>query len=274
MYNEYFGFKEAPFNLTPNPRFMFYGRKYRDAFSSFMYGIEHRKGFIQITGEIGAGKTTLCRVALELLKGKPVHSALILNPCLSELLLLRTIAEDFGIKIKAKNKKDCFDAMNQFLLAEFNKGYNCVLIIDEAQDLDARALEQIRLLSNLETHTDKLLQIILVGQPELRDMLNQQSLTQLRQRIHVRVHLTALDRNETEEYIENRLQVASLDGQPKHLFTADALDLVYAQSQGIPRLINKMCDWALLAAYAKSFEIIDRKIMVDAIEEVEGVTLS
>src|SRR3989338_6563117 len=228
MYNEYFGLKETPFNVTPDPKFIFFSRKHMDAFSALVYGIESRKGFIQIT-------------------------------------------EDFGIPVKAQNKKDCFDALNRYLLEQFNRGYNSFLIIDEAQDLTLKALEQIRLLSNLETNTDKFLQIVLVGQPELRDTLNQPSLAQLRQRVHVRFHLTALDRQEVEEYILHRLHVAGMDERANFIFTKEAIDLIYDQSRGIPRMINKLCDWAMLGAFSKKLLTIDDKVVENVAVEAEGV---
>lgn len=272
MYENYFGLTEAPFNCTPDPRFIFYSRKHLDAFSCLLYGIESRKGFIQITGEIGAGKTTLCRAVLDKLKYTQTHTALVLNPRLSELDLLRTIAEDFGIVIKYRTKKDCFDGLNDFLLREFNKGFNTVLIIDESQNLTLQTLEQIRLLSNLETSREKLLQIVLVGQPELRNTLNDPSLAQLRQRIHIRFHLTPLDRKEVGEYIQHRLTIAGLPGET-NLFSDDALDYIYAMSQGIPRLINKLCDVSLLAAYSRNLGQVDLKVAEDAFSETEGVSV-
>lgn len=273
MYEEYFGLKEAPFNITPDPRFIFFSRKHLDAFSCLLYGIGSRKGFLQITGEIGAGKTTLCRAVLDKLKDTPTHTALILNPRLSELHLLRTIAEDFGIFLKARNKKECFDGLNRFLLEEFHKGFNTVLIIDEAQDLTPKTLEQIRLLSNLETNREKLIQIVLVGQPELRQTLDNPSLAQLRQRIVVRFHLTALDRNEVEEFILHRLRVA---GVPEGLnpFLPEAINFIYERSGGVPRLINKLCDRSLLAAYARNLRHVDYKLAEEALNESEGITVS
>ena len=270
MYQDYFGLKEAPFNCTPDPRFIFYSRKHLDAYSCLLYGIESRKGFIQITGEIGAGKTTLCRAVLNRLKQTPTHSAIILNPRLSELHLLRTIAEDFGIILKARNKKECFDGLNRFLLEEFNRGFNTVLIIDESQDLTPKTLEQIRLLSNLETNREKLIQIVLVGQPELRDTLNDPSLAQLRQRVNIRFHLTALDRRETEEYILHRLTVAgkSDDTNP---FTSEAIDFIFESSRGVPRVINKICDISLLAAYSRTLRQVDLRLAEEAFIETEGV---
>jgi len=273
MYEEYFGLRETPFNVTPDPRFIFFSRKHLDAFSCLLYGIESRKGFIQITGEIGAGKTTLCRAVLDKFKDSQTHSALILNPRLSELYLLRTIAEDFGIVLKARNKKECFDGLNRFLLEEFHKGYNTVLIIDEAQDMTTKTLEQVRLLSNLETNREKLIQIVLVGQPELRDTLDDPSLAQLRQRIAIRFHLTALDRSETEEYILHRLTVAGL-AEGLNPFFPQAIDFIYERSKGVPRVINKLCDISLLAAYAKSLRYVDEKLAEEAFSESEGVPVS
>ncbi len=274
MYQEYFGLKEAPFNCTPDPRFIFFSRKHLDAFSCLLFGIESRKGFIQITGEIGAGKTTLCRAVLDKLKLTATHTAIVLNPRLSELHLLTTIAEDFGIGLKARNKKECFDGLNRFLLEEFNKGFNTVLIIDESQDLTPKTLEQIRLLSNLETNREKLIQIVLVGQPELRDTLNDPSLAQLRQRINIRFHLTALDRRETEEYISHRLSVAGLSENGNNPFQQEAIDFIFGASHGVPRLINKLCDMSLLAAYSRNSNQIDLKLVEEAFSETEGVSVS
>lgn len=271
MYEEYFKLKEPPFNVTPDPRFIFFSRKHLDAFSSLLYGIESRKGFILITGEIGAGKTTLCRAVLDNIRGR-AHTAIVLNPCLSELLLLKTITDDFGLSAKARNKKECFDSLNRFVLEEFHKGFNSVLIIDEAQDLTTKALEQIRLLSNLETNREKLLQIVLVGQPELKDILNQPSLAQLRQRIGVRFHLTALDVKETEEYIRHRLTVAG-GADIENPFTNDAINIIYEHSKGVPRVINKLCDLSLLAAYGRSVYEVDLKLAEEAIRESEGVPI-
>jgi general secretion pathway protein A len=273
MYKDYFGLQESPFNVTPDPRFIFFSRKHRDAFSCLVYGIESRKGFIQVTGEIGAGKTTLCRAVLEKFKTK-THSALILNPMLSELLLLRTIAEDFGITLNGRGKKECFDGLNRFLLEEFHKGFNTVLIIDEAQNLTPKTLEQIRLLSNLETNSEKLIQIILVGQPELRDLLARKSLAQLRQRINVRFHLTALDRSEVEEYIIHRLTVAGLAEGVVMPFAPQAIDFIFEQSKGVPRVINNMCDTALLAAYARGVRQVDGPLAEEAHHEAEGLVVA
>lgn len=269
MYEEYFGLKEAPFNITPDPRYIFFSKKHLEAFSSLLYGIENRKGFIAITGEIGAGKTTLCRVLLEELKGR-AKTSIILNPNLSDTELLLSIVQDFGIQLRSKNRKECFDSLNRFVLEEFHNGFNVVLIIDEAQDLKSRSLEQIRLLSNLETASQKLLQIVLVGQPELRNTLSSPSLRQLRQRIGVWYHLTTLDREETIRYIDHRLKVSGWPLDAISLFTSSAIDIIFERTEGIPRLINVLCDRALLAAYARGTRVIEASLVDEANTELEG----
>ena len=276
MYKDYFGLKEEPFNVTPDPRFIYFSRKHRDAFSSLLYGIQSRKGFVQLTGEIGAGKTTLCRAFLEKIRTE-TKTALILNPQISENSMLKTIADDFGISVKGDSRKACFDALNAFLLAEFHRGNNCVLIIDEAQTLSAKALEQIRLLSNVETDREKLIQIVLIGQPELKETLKCRSLAQLRQRIAIRFHLTALDREEVHEYIRHRLTVAGLPKGLSTPFTPEALDFIYEKTGGVPRLINNLSNTCLLAAYGRSFygglAQVDGNVAEDAYNELEGIAV-
>ena len=267
MYKNYFGLSEAPFNMTPDPRFIYFSRKHQEAFATLVYGVNYRKGFIEITGEIGAGKTTLCRRLLSEINGR-ARTALLLNPCLSDTQLLTAIVDDFGIHCKTRTKKGLFDALNQFLLDVGQKGLTSVLIIDEAQNLSHKTLEQIRLLSNLETEREKLLQIILVGQPELRETLRHPSLVQLRQRISLRYHLPALDMQETSEYILWRLKVAG--GEGSVTFTPDAFEQIYMAAQGVPRLINNLCDKAMLAAYVRETKTIDGKIVEDVFQEVEG----
>ena len=269
MYQSFFGLKEPPFNVTPDPRFIYLSRHHLEALSALLYGIESRRGFIEITGEIGAGKTTLCRTLLKEIQGR-AHSAFIFNPKLSELELLQTIVEDFGVQPRGKRRKDYFDALNRFLLEELEKGNNAVLIIDEAQNLTPRALEQIRLLSNLETTREKLLQIILVGQPELRALLARPDLAQLRQRITIRYHLISLNREETEKYLVHRLRVA---GSEERLFTPEAIDKIFEQSGGIPRLINVLADRALLAAFSKGMRIVETALVEAAQSDLEGVNV-
>jgi len=246
MYYAFYGLKEEPFNITPDPEFLFFSKKHQEAFFGLLYGIKHRKGFMEITGSIGAGKTTLYRALLDHL-GDEVQSAMIINPSLSPVQLLQTINEDFGVEVQKKNRKGYFDALNSFLMELAQRGATAVLIIDEAQNLKPNTLEQIRLLSNFETNKKKLLQIILVGQPELRDLLAKPSLAQVRQRITVSTHLAPLDRAETAQYIAHRIHVAG--GEGMLIFDSAAVDEVFRYSQGIPRLINILCDKALLMAY-------------------------
>ena len=268
MYRDFFGLKEKPFNVTPDPRFLFYSRKHQEAFSYLVYGIEERKGFIEITGEIGAGKTTLCRAFLSRLD-KKTKTALILNSNLSPTQMLRAILDEFAIIPKGRSKKDLFDGLNKFLIEQLSLNHNVVLIIDESQNLTPSMLEQIRLLSNLETEKEKLLQIVLVGQPELRDKLKLPSLKQLRQRISIRYHIAPLDYLETRKYIFHRLNIAGSKGNI--FFDEKAIDNIFGYSKGIPRLINVVCDKSLLAAYVMDTKKIDGRIITKCIEEIEGI---
>lgn len=270
MYEEYFGLNDEPFRLTPDPRYLYLSQQHREALAILHYGINYRKGFIQITGEIGAGKTTLCRRLLSELAGR-AKTALVLNPALSDTQLLNTITEDFGASPKQLNRKGYFDALNHFFLEIDRQGLTSVLIIDEAQNLAPRTLEQVRLLSNLETETRKLLQIILVGQPELAQTLRSPSLVQLKQRITLRYHLAALSLEETHQYILHRLKVAG--GEGKINFTSYAIWLIYRITQGVPRLINSLCEKILLTAYVKELHDVDEEIVEMAHEEMEGVTV-
>lgn len=267
MYLDYYGLKEPPFDITPNPRFLFFSAKHREAFNHLLYGIKARKGFVQLTGEVGAGKTTLCRALLNEL-GEGFCTALILNPVLDIDQLIRGIATEFGLDVKGLDRLETVAALNQFLFQQFEAGRDVVLIIDEAQDLSNELLEQVRLLSNLETDERKLLQIILMGQPELRDRLNDHRLRQLRQRITVRYHLQPLSRNEIGEYIHHRLRVSGGRGVPG--FTAGAIWQVNRYSHGIPRLINAVCDKALLAGYVERRSRINYFMVGRAIRELEG----
>ena len=246
MYCTFYGLKEEPFNITPDPSYLYFSKNHQEAFFNLLYGIRSRKGFMEVTGSIGAGKTTLYRALLDRL-GNEIKSALIINPSLSAIQLLQTIIEDFEIEVRRKNRKGYFDALNSFLMDLSHRGSTAVLILDEAQDLKVGTLEQIRLLSNFETNKRKLLQIILVGQPELRNLLAKPSLLQLRQRITVSTHLSALNREETEQYIAHRIRVAGGGGML--IFDSAAVDGIFQYSQGIPRLINILCDKALLMSY-------------------------
>lgn len=267
MYEQFFGLKEKPFNVTADPAFLFFSRRHKEAFSHLIYGIKERKGFLEITGEIGAGKTTLCKALLNSLD-KKTKSALILNPDLSKFQLLKAILQDLGIAIEKNSIGSLVNKLNEFLIQQLSEENNIILIIDEAQNLKSSLLEQIRLLSNLETEKEKLLQIILVGQPELREKLKSPKLTQLRQRVSVRYHILPLDRDEIDKYIRHRLSVAGSDNCVD--FNDGAIEEIYQYSQGIPRLINILCDKALLAAFARETKSITRKVVKECIEELEG----
>lgn len=261
MYCEFYGLKEEPFSITPDPGFLFFSKKHEEAFFDLLYGIKSRRGFMEITGSIGSGKTTLYRALLEQL-GDGVKSALIINPSLSPVQLLQTIMEDFKLEVKTKSRKGYFDALNNFLMDLASAGSTALLILDEAQNLKPTTLEQIRLLSNFETNKCKLLQILLVGQPELRDLLAKPSLIQIKQRIAVSTHLTSLSREETEKYVAHRINVAG--GKGMLIFDKAAVDEIFHYSQGIPRLINVICDKALLIAYLKKTKRDMRSVIQEA----------
>src|SRR5579859_1668069 len=246
---------------------MFYSAKHREAYNHLLYGIRERKGFVQLTGEVGAGKTTLCRALLEALDER-YATALILNPVMSAEELVKAIALEYGLPVHGLDRLDTLSVINQFLLHQVEMGKETVLIIDEAQDLTEELLEQVRLLSNLETDDRKLLQIVLMGQPELRDRLNSPGLRQLRQRITVRFHLPPLTRNEVNKYVEHRLHVSGGNGTP--YFTKPALWRVFRYTQGIPRLVNAVCDKALLAGFVAQCEKIDFRLVSRAVRELEG----
>ncbi|MDH3582899.1 MAG: AAA family ATPase [Phycisphaerae bacterium] len=267
LYNKFYGFKEAPFNITPDPRFLYLSEKHRDALNHLLFGIQQRKGFIQLTGEVGAGKTTLCRALLGKL-GENYKTALILNPCLTETQLLQAIVKEFGLEAEEQSRVGYLETLNKFLLEQVAEGNDVVLIIDEAQDLTTELLEQVRLLSNLETDDRKLLQIVLMGQPELRDKLNHRSLRQLRQRITVRYHLRPLTRHESEQYIHHRIQVCGGNGLPA--FNNWAMRKVFRYSRGIPRLINAVCDKTLLCGFVEGTDRFCARHVRRAIRELEG----
>jgi general secretion pathway protein A len=267
VYLEYYGLSEPPFDITPNPRFLFFSAKHREAFNHLLYGIRERKGFVQLTGEVGCGKTTLCRSLLGQL-GKTYETALILNPVLDPDQMIKAIAMEFGLNVKGMDRLETVAALNEFLLGLADRGKDAVLIIDEAQDLTNELLEQVRLLSNLETYDRKLLQIVLMGQPELRERLDAHELRQLRQRITVRYHLPALTWPEVALYIQHRLEVAGAKGAP--YFTSPAVWRIFQYSQGIPRLINAVCDKCCLAGLVAHSERIDFRMVGRAIRELEG----
>lgn len=268
MYESFYGLKEKPFSITSNPSYLFLSRRHREALAALRYGIEERLGFIEITGEIGTGKTTICRALLNQLD-QNIKTAFVFNSNLTERQLMETIVEDLGIKIAKPNRINLFLELNRFLIDQLANNNNVVLIIDEAQNLSMRLLEQIRMLSNLEAENEKLLQIILVGQPELREKLQMHSLRQLRQRIAVRFHITALDEEETTQYIQHRLGLAGANGAGP-AFLPEACAEIYRFSNGTPRLINIVCDKALLLGFVRGEKSINAEMISKCIREIEG----
>lgn len=268
MYLDYYGLREAPFSITPDPRFVFLSERHRDALAHLLYGIGQGGGggFVQLTGEVGTGKTTLCRLLLEQLP-ENVRVALVLNPRLTPLELLQSIAEELKVDLSGRREslKDLVDALNACLIDAYARGQRVVLIVDEAQNLSNEALEQIRLLTNLETATQKLLQIILLGQPELREIVAQPELRQLSQRITARYHLLPLDEAETEAYLRHRLAVA---GSARFPFTRLAVRRLHRHSGGVPRLINTIADRALMAGYAREQAQVGDSLVDRAAREV------
>ena len=274
MYLEHYGLSEAPFSITPDPRFVYLSERHRDALAHLLFGIGQGGGggFVQLTGEVGTGKTTLCRLLLEQLP-ENVRVALVLNPRLNPLELLETICQELRIKLPAKRNslKSLVDALNAYLLEAYAQGLRVVLIIDEAQNLSVEALEQVRLLTNLETDTQKLLQILLLGQPELRDILAREDLRQLAQRITARFHLTPLDAAETEAYLRHRWAVA---GGQRFPFTKLALKRIHHHSAGVPRLVNIIAERALLGGYAHDETQVGERWVDQAAREALAPRLS
>jgi general secretion pathway protein A len=269
MYESFFALKEKPFALTPNPRFLFLSKTHNEVYAHLIYGIESRAGFVEVTGEVGTGKTTILRTLLSHLDESKYRVAFIFNPKLTAFELLRNINREFGVDDEGASNPDLIHALNAFLLAENEAGRTPILVIDEAQNLSGEVLEQIRLLSNLETEDDKLIQVILVGQPELRHHLSDHSLRQLNQRIAVRYQLRPLNREETASYVLHRLNIA---GRPDgNLFSAAALKRVFTCSGGIPRRVNLICDRSLLTAYSEERGVISARDVNQAVKELAGM---
>jgi len=267
MYNDYFGLNEAPFSIAPNPQYLYMSDRHREALAHLLYGIKSDGGFILLTGEVGTGKTTVCRCLLEQIPDE-VDIAFILNPKLTVIELMATVCDDLGIDYPDNaGIKVLVDNLNHFLLTSHQMGRRTVLIIDEAQNLSVDVLEQLRLLTNLETNQRKLLQIILLGQPELLDLLSKNELRQLSQRITARFHLEALSKEDVHEYIRHRLAIAGAKGM---FFPRNTINKVFKISGGIPRVINLICDRALLGTYAENKWQVSLSIVNRAADEVLG----
>jgi general secretion pathway protein A len=266
MYVEFYKLAEPPFNVTPDPRFLYMTDQHVTALNHLLFGIRQRKGFVLLTGEVGTGKTTLCRKLLESL-GEGYNTALILNPVLTQTQLLRSIVTELGLTGKCHDRLSCLTLLNGFLLQSSAAGRDTVVIIDEAQDMSVPLLEMARLLSNLETNSRKLLQIVLAGQPELREKLRSPSLRQLAQRITVRYHLQPMTPAETEGYLHHRLAVAG--GAEGLRFDPEAVLEIHRESGGTPRMVNAIGDKALLAGYIEGAGVIDRRLVERAIEDLK-----
>jgi len=267
MYCDFFGFSEKPFTITPNPHFIYLSGNHREAFARLLYGVDSHAGFIAMTGEVGTGKTTVLRTLLTQLDPEKYRSALIFNHCLSGEQLLACICREFGV---TSDERDCFgylDALNLFLLDQHAAGRTVVLVVDEAQNMTPDALEQVRMISNLETVHNKLIQIILAGQPELDDVLSRHDLRQLNQRITIRCRLTPMNKLDTSDYIRHRLKVSGC--RIPGLFASGAVKRIYRFSQGIPRLINIVCEQALVLAWTQESSTVTTAIATRVISEAQ-----
>jgi len=261
MYLQHYGLLRAPFEMTPDPAFLYLGEAHQEGLATLVYGVRARKGFVMLTGEVGTGKTTLLHALLSQLDPNTL-AAFVFNPRLDALDFFRVLFEEYGIATPCSTKGEFLIALNKFLIERLERDHPTILIVDEAQNLSSEMLEEIRLLSNLETPTSKLIQIMLVGQPELEEKLARQELRQLRQRIVLRFRLRAFEADETENYVQERLRLAGYTG--KGLFKRHALARIHALTGGVPRLINVVCDGALLLCYGRGTPLVDAA----AIEEV------
>lgn len=267
MYCEHFGLKEKPFTITPNPNFIFLSENHREAFAHLLYGVENHAGFIALVGEVGTGKTTLLRTLLSDLDRDKYRSALVFNPCMTVEQMLATICREYEISSEESSKFGYHQALNSFLLEENRAGRTVILVVDEAQNLSPPLLEQIRMISNLETESDKLIQIIVAGQPELNKLLARNDLRQLNQRITVRCYLKAMNIDDTADYIRHRLKIAG-SRIPK-VFSDDAVKVIYRYSKGVPRVINAVCDQTLVKTWTEEELQVNAKIAKDVISSMQ-----
>ena len=267
MYCDFFGFTEKPFTITPNPHFIFLSSIHREAYARLLYGVDSHAGFIALTGEVGTGKTTLLRTLLTQLDPEKYKSALIFNFCVSAEQLLASICREFGVEAGEQTRFGYLDALNIFLIEQNSAGRTVLLVIDEAQNLDPEVLEQVRMISNLETERDKLIQIILAGQPELNAVLKRHDLRQLNQRITVRCRLAAMKVDDVSQYINHRVAVAG--SRIPGIFSPAAIRKIYRFSRGIPRLINVACEQSLVLAWTREQRSVSPSMATEIILELQ-----
>lgn len=267
MYRNFFGLRDNPFNVNPDPRYLYVTRHAQEALSCLMYGVQSRKGFILLTGEVGTGKTTLLNKLLDWLHRHRVATAFVFNSRLDETQFLDFMVADFGITCKSNMKSQVLMRLNHWLLERYRAGETAVLIVDEAQNLSPDVLEEIRLLTNLETATEKLLQIVLCGQPELEHKLQRPELRQLRQRITLRCKTHALTLEETGGYVAERLRIAGANGEP--VFAPEAIRMIHTYSRGIPRVVNLLCEHALISGFVDQQRPVDPKTIEEVAREFE-----
>lgn len=267
MYKSFFGLKENPFNVNPDPRYLYLTKQIEEALTGLMYGIQTRKGFITLTGEVGTGKTTLVNRLLDWLRQRRTRTAFLFNSRMNTSHLFDFILSEFDIPCETRTKSQQLMKLNQWLLDRYRAGETAVLIVDEAQNLTYPVLEEIRLLTNLETSTEKLLQIVLSGQPELEDKLRLPQLRQLKQRITLRCKTEPLTKEQTHAYINERLRIAGTNGDP--IFTPESMDTVHLYSLGIPRVVNLLCEHSLINTYAEQERLVTPKIVEDIAREFQ-----
>lgn len=268
MYTKFYGLREKPFEITPDPRFLYLSENHKEALAHLTYAVRERKGFTVVTGEVGTGKTTLVQTLLSRSDGN-TRTAYLFNPMMGSTDFLHYICQDLGMRSQKRSKGQYLSELHQFLMACYSRNENVVLIVDEAHKLDPNLLEEIRLLTNLETAKSKLLQVILIGQPELNDTLEDPQFRQLKQRVSLRFHMQPLNREDTQKYIRRRLRIAGAFDQ--NIFTRKALNRIFRYTKGLPRLINIVCDNALLTGYATEQKVIGYKIVGEVINNLEGV---
>ncbi len=267
MYEKFYGLKEKPFEITPDPKYLYLSESHKEALAYLTYAVKERKGFTVVTGEVGTGKTTLVQTLLSKLDGQ-ARTAYLFNPMMGSTDFLHYICQDLGMRSQKKSKGQYLSQLHKFLMACYSRNENVVLIIDEAHKLDPKLLEEVRLLTNLETAKSKLLQVILIGQPELDGVLEDPQFRQLKQRVSLRYHIVPLDKEDTKKYIKRRLRIAGAFDH--NIFTPKALNKIYQHTQGIPRLINIICDNALLTGYASDQKMIGRKIVDEVVHNLDG----